>query len=74
MYDTTYKIALILAAAVIAFCIAYIIEEGKALKAEYNEWSTRKRREKYRKPAYKQMNKRRTMRLNREELWKEVNR
>ncbi len=73
MYDTAYKLALILAAAVIAFCIAYIIEEGKALKAEYNEWSTRKHRAQYRIPAYKQMNKRWTQHVNRETLWTEVN-
>ncbi len=74
MYDTAYKIALILAALVLAICIEYVIGEGRRLHAEYTEWSTQKRREKYRKPAYMQVDKRRTMRLNREQLWKEVNR
>lgn len=74
MYDTAYKIALILAALVLAICIEYVIGESKRLHAEYTEWSTQKRREKYRKPAYKQMNKRWTQHENREALWRRLTR
>lgn len=72
MYDTAYKIALILAALVLAICIEYVVGEGKRLHAEYTEWSTQKRREKFRKPAYKQMNKRWTQHVNREALWRRL--
>ncbi len=68
-----YNIAVTAAVLIAAFCIMYAISEGRILKEEYDEWSTQKRREKYRKPAYKQMNKRWTQHENRETLWAEVN-
>ena len=67
-----YNIAVTAAVLIAAFCIMYAISEGRTLKEEYDEWSTQKRREKYRKPAYKQVDKRRTMRLNREALWRRL--
>lgn len=68
-----YNIAVTAAVLIAAFCIMYAISEGKTLKEEYDEWSTQKRRAKFRAPAYKQMNKRWTQHVNRDELWKVVN-
>lgn len=68
-----YNIAVTAAVLIAAFCIMYAISEGRTLKEEYDEWSTQKRREKYRKPAYKQMNARWAQHQNRDELWKAVN-
>lgn len=68
-----YNIAVTAAVLIAAFCIMYAISEGRTLKEEYDEWSTQKNRAKYRAPAYKQMNKRWTQHVNRDELWKAVN-
>lgn len=68
-----YNIAVTAAVLIAAFCIMYAISEGRTLKEEYDEWSTQKNRAKFRAPAYKQMNKRWTQHVNRDELWKAVN-
>lgn len=67
-----YNIAVTAAVLIAAFCIMCAISEGRTLKEEYDEWSTQKNRAKYRAPAYKQMNKRWTQHVNRDELWKVV--
>lgn len=68
-----FKAAVTVAVLAAAFLLLCAISKSMELKAEYDEWSTQKRREKYRKPAYKQMNKRWTQHENREELWQVVN-
>lgn len=72
MFDTAYKIAVVFGVILSASCIYYAINEAKNLKADYDEWLTSKRRAQYRKPAYKQMNKRWTQHVNREQLWEDV--
>ena len=68
-----FKAAVIVAVLAASFLLLCAISKSMELKAEYNEWSTQKRRAKYRAPAYKQMNKRWTQHENRETLWTEVN-
>ena len=69
-----FKAAVTVAVLAASFLLLCAIDKAMELKAEYNEWSTQKRREKYRKPAYKQMNKRWTQHENREALWRRLTR
>lgn len=66
MYNTMITAAVLLA----GLLIAYAVSESLTLYEEYCEWLTRKRREKYRVPAYQDMEKRWAQRQNREELWR----
>lgn len=68
-----FKAAVTVAVLAASFLLLCAIDKGIALKEEYDEWSTQKRRAKFRAPAYKQMNKRWTQHVNRDELWKVVN-
>ena len=68
-----FKAAVTVAVLAAAFLLLCAISKSMELKAEYDEWSTQKRRAKFRAPAYKQMNKRWTQHVNRDELWKAVN-
>lgn len=68
-----FKAAVTVAVFAAAFLLLCAIDKAMELKAEYDEWSTQKRRAKFRAPAYKQMNKRWTQHVNRETLWTEVN-
>ena len=69
MYNTMITAAVLLA----GLLIAYAVSESLTLYEEYCEWLTRKRREKYRVPAYQDMEKRWIQHVNRDELWKVVN-
>lgn len=68
-----FKAAVTVAVLAAAFLLLCAISKSMELKAEYDEWSTQKNRAKYRAPAYKQMNKRWIQHVNRDELWKVVN-
>lgn len=68
-----FKAAVTVAVLAASFLLLCAIDKGMTLKEEYDEWSTQKRRAKFRAPAYKQMNKRWTQHVNRDELWKVVN-
>lgn len=68
-----FKVAVIVAVLAAAFLLLCAIDKAMELKSDYDEWSTQKNRAKFRAPAYKQMNKRWTQHVNREELWKVVN-
>ena len=69
MYNTIITLALLLD----AYLWLIVIDKIWSRLAERSERKTDERRERYRAPAYKQMNKRWTQRQNRESLWKVVN-
>lgn len=73
MTDDIYNIAVTVAVFAAAYLLLAALEKARMLISEYNEWSTLRRREKYRVPAYTNMEQRWTQHENRENLWKAVN-
>ena len=69
MYNTMITLALLLD----AYLWLVVIDKIWCRLSERSERKTDERRQRYREPAYKQMNKRWTQRQNRESLWKVVN-
>lgn len=69
MYNTIITLALLLD----AYLWLIVIDKIWCRLSERSERKTDERRQRYREPAYKQMNKRWTQRQNRESLWKVVN-
>ena len=69
MYNTIITLALLLD----AYLWLVVIDKIWCRLSERSERKTDERRERYRAPAYKQMNKRWAQRQNRESLWKVVN-
>ena len=69
MYNTIITLALLLD----AYLWLAVIDKIWCRLSERSERKTDERRQRYREPAYKQMNKRWTQRQNREALWKVVN-
>ena len=69
MYNTIITLALLLD----AYLWLIVVDKIWCRLSERSERKTDERRQRYREPAYKQMNKRWTQRQNRESLWKVVN-
>ena len=69
-----YEIAVTVAVLTAAFLLLVAAAKARELYAEYTEWSTLRRRAKYRVPAYNDMERRWAVRRNRETLWTEANR
>jgi hypothetical protein len=69
MYNTMITLALLLD----AYLWLVVVDKIWCRLSERSERKTDERRQRYREPAYKQMNKRWTQRQNRESLWKVVN-
>lgn len=65
-----FKAAVTVAVLAAAFLLLCAISKSMELKAEYNEWSTQKRRAKYRRSAYADVYRRRCQSVNRDELWR----
>lgn len=68
MYNTTIILAVLLD----AYLWLAVIDKIWSRLSDRSERKTDERRQRYREPAYKQMNKRWTQRQNRESLWKVV--
>ena len=69
-----YEIAVTVAVLTAAFLLLVAAAKARELYAEYTEWSTLRRRAKYRVPAYTDMEQRWAIKQSRETLWTEVNR
>ena len=69
MYNTIIALALLLD----AYLWLVVIDKIWCRLSDRSERKTDERRERYRAPAYKQINKRWTQHVNRESLWKVVN-
>lgn len=69
MYNTMITLALLLD----AYLWLVVIDKIWCRLSERSERKTDERRQRYREPAYKQMNKRWIQHVNRDELWKVVN-
>lgn len=67
-----FKAAVTVAVLAASFLLLCAISKSMELKAEYDEWSTQKRRAKYRRSAYADVYRRRVQSGNRDELWKVV--
>ena len=65
-----FKAAVIVAVLAASFLLLCAIDKGMTLKEEYDEWSTQKRRAKYRRSAYADVYRRRCQSVNRDELWR----
>ena len=74
MTNEIYNIAVTVAVLTAAFLLLVAVAKGRELYAEYSEWTTLKRRAKYRMPAYTDMERRWAIKQSRETLWTEVNR
>ncbi len=70
MYNTIIALALLLD----AYLWLVVIDKIWCRLSERSERKTDERRQRYREPAYKQMNKRWIQHVNREALWEELNR
>lgn len=68
MYNTIIAIAVLLD----AYLWLVVIDKIWCRLSERSEQKTDERRQRYREPAYKQMNKRWTQRQNREALWRRL--
>ena len=68
MYNTIITLALLLD----AYLWLVVIDKIWCRLSERSERKTDERRQRYREPAYKQMNKRWTQRQNREALWRRL--
>lgn len=68
MYNTIITLALLLD----AYLWLAVIDKIWCRLSERSERKTDERRQRYREPAYKQMNKRWTQRQNREALWRRL--
>lgn len=69
MYNTIIALAVLLD----AYLWLVVIDKIWCRLSERSEQKTDERRQRYREPAYKQMNKRWIQHVNRDELWKVVN-
>jgi hypothetical protein len=69
MYNTMITLALLLD----AYLWLVVVDNIWCRLSERSERKTDERRQRYREPAYKQMNKRWIQHVNRGELWKLVN-
>ena len=68
MYNTIITLAVLLD----AYLWLAVIDKIWCRLSERSERKTDERRQRYREPAYKQMNKRWTQRQNREALWRRL--
>lgn len=68
MYNTIIAIAVLLD----AYLWLVVIDKIWCRLSDRSERKTDERRQRYREPAYKQMNKRWTQRQNREALWRRL--
>ena len=68
MYNTMITLALLLD----AYLWLIVIDKIWSRLSDRSERKTDERRQRYREPAYKQMNKRWTQRQNREALWRRL--
>ena len=68
MYNTMITLAVLLD----AYLWLAVIDKVWSRLSERSERKTDERRQRYREPAYKQMNKRWTQRQNREALWRRL--
>ena len=68
--STTDKTILLIAVLLAAFFILVAINKGRELYEQYTEFTVSRRRAMYRKAAYNQKAIERTIRDNRNELWR----
>lgn len=68
--STTDKTIIIIAVLLAAFFILVALNKGRELYEQYSEFTVSKRRAMYRKAAYSQKAIERTIRDNRNELWR----
>lgn len=67
-----YNVVIFLAVLLAAYMLLVALSETISLCEQYSEWSTNRRRKRYRVPAYADMERRWTQHQNREQLWQEV--
>ena len=68
------KTLIILACLLATLMLIYAADKAYELYTEYNEWSTERRRAKYRRQAYKELRERETIAHNRATLWEMMKR
>lgn len=74
MTDEIYNAAAAVFVLAAGLMLLAALSKARELYDDYTEWSTLRRRAKYRAPAYTDMEQRWTQHQNREQLWKAVNR
>lgn len=67
-----YNVVIFLAVLLAAYMLLVALSEALSLREEYSEWSTSRSRQRYRAPAYADMERRWAQHQNREQLWQEV--
>lgn len=72
MTDEIYNAAAAVFVLAAGIMLLAALSKARELYDDYTEWSTLRRRAKYRAPAYRAVAERRTLKNNRQELWRRL--